>query len=155
MSKYSFDILRRQLCTIVGKTVFKSERYLSDLPPTQENNIVKAHKPTGGILSGEIRLCLLLRMLGGGSYMDISLVFDVSFNHSHKIFRQVLNNWILHKSFYPINGVEYCNNEEKMSAVALQFSATSGGVINGCIGAIDGWVVKIQRPNKKDGVLNP
>jgi hypothetical protein len=155
MSKNSFDILRTQVCDIVGKNVFKSEQYISDLPPTQENNIVKAHKPTGGILSGEIKLGLILRMLGGGSYMDIALVFDISFNHSHKIFRQVLNQWILHDSFYPINGVEYCSNEDKMKAVALQFSASSGGVINGCIGAIDGWVVKIRRPNKKDGILNP
>lgn len=57
-----------------------------------------------------------------------------------------MKNWILHKSFYPINGVEYGNNDEKMSAVALQFSAKSGRIINGCIGALDGWAVKIQRP---------
>lgn len=86
MSKSSFDILHQQLCTIVGMDAFKSERYLSKLPKTQEHKIVKAHKPTGGILSREIKLCLVLRMLGGGSYMDIALVFNVIFNHSHKIF---------------------------------------------------------------------
>lgn len=30
-----------------------------------------------------------------------------------------------------------------------------GGVINGCIGALDGWVEKIQNPMKSDGENNP
>ena len=42
-----------------------------------------------------------------------------------------------------------------MKLVALQFLAASNGVINGCISAIDGWVVKKQKPSKKDGVMNP
>jgi hypothetical protein len=36
--------------------------------------------------------------------------------------------------------------------VALQFSWASRGVINGCIGALDGWIVKVQKPWKGDGV---
>ena len=41
-----------------------------------------------------------------------------------------------------------------MERVALQFSEALGGVINGCIGALDGWIVKIQKPMKSDGVQN-
>ena len=41
-----------------------------------------------------------------------------------------------------------------MKLVALQFLAASNGVINGCISAIDGWVVKIRKPKKSDGVDN-
>lgn len=29
------------------------------------------------------------------------------------------------------------------------------GVINGCIGTIDGWIVKIIKPRKSDGIPNP
>jgi hypothetical protein len=32
---------------------------------------------------------------------------------------------------------------------------SSGGVINGCIRALDGWIVKINKPMKSDGVSNP
>ena len=41
-----------------------------------------------------------------------------------------------------------------MNEVAMLFSHASNGVINGCIGAIDGWVVKIKKPSKKDNIMN-
>ena len=42
--------------------------------------------------------------------------------------------------------IEYINDDEAMSKVALGFSKRSNGVLRGAIGAIDGWLVKIQRP---------
>ncbi len=42
-----------------------------------------------------------------------------------------------------------------MKEVALDFARASGGVMNECIGALDGWIVKINKPTKKDGVPNP
>jgi hypothetical protein len=54
-----------------------------------------------------------------------------------------------------INGAEYLNNEERMRNVACEFAVGSGGILAGCIGALDGWLVKILKPNKdKDGVDN-
>jgi hypothetical protein len=41
-----------------------------------------------------------------------------------------------------------------MNEVVMLFSHASNGVINGCIGAIDGWVVKIKKPSKKDNIMN-
>jgi hypothetical protein len=41
-----------------------------------------------------------------------------------------------------------------MQEVALQFSWASRGVINGCIGALNGWILKIQKPRKSDGMGN-
>jgi hypothetical protein len=41
-----------------------------------------------------------------------------------------------------------------MQEVALQLSWASRGVINGCIGALDGWIVKIQKLQKGDGMGN-
>jgi len=54
-----------------------------------------------------------------------------------------------------INGMEYCQDEARMNEVALQFARGSGGVMGGCIGAIDGWIVKIVRPSKRDNVMDP
>jgi hypothetical protein len=97
-----------------------------------------------------------LRILGGASYLDCALLFEVSFNHVHKIFKQVIEKWIRHSSFGPINGIKYCCDDSALSAVALQFAQSSQGVINGCIGALDGWLVKIKKPGRRrDGVENP
>lgn len=43
----------------------------------------------------------MLRILGGGTYMDMVMVFETSFNHAHKIFKQVVVEWLCHKAFYP------------------------------------------------------
>jgi hypothetical protein len=40
-----------------------------------------------------------------------------------------------------INGIEFCGDEERMGKVAREFAMKSNFVINGCIGAIDGWIV--------------
>jgi hypothetical protein len=65
-----------------------------------------------------------------------------------------MHNLLVHESFYPIDGVDYCQDEQQMQEVALQFSWVSREIINGCIGALDGWIVKIQKPQKRDGMGN-
>merc|ERR1711862_543895 len=42
-----------------------------------------------------------------------------------------------------------------MEQVALEFARKSGGLFSGCIGAIDGWIVKIRKPKARDNVKNP
>ena len=162
MSKVLFHQLVDDICAAVGTNVFKSEQYIQQqiddnlLFPDQSKNIFKAHHDsTGGFVSGEIKLAITLRILGGATYLDCSLFFEVSFNHAHKIFKEVIDNWIRHPSVGSINGIKYCCNDAAMSAVALQFAQSSRGIICGCIGALDGWLVKIKKPGRRDGVENP
>lgn len=160
MNKELFRSLCRRIEDIVGVHTFMSEDHLdtvlSDPHADRSNNIYFAHaRSTGGVIVGEVKLASALRILGGGTYMDMALVFDMSFNHQHKIFKYVVSEWLSHKSFYNISGVEYCCDDDKMKEVALQFSQASQGVINGCIGALDGWIVKIKKPSRRDGIINP
>ncbi len=160
MSKDLFNILCRRIEEIVGVHKFMSEDHLNEIMSSphvdRSMNIYFAHaKSTGGVLPGEVKLASTLRILGGGTYMDMGMLFDTSFNHMHKVFKYVIVNWLSHKSFYNINGIEYCSDENRMQEVALQFSQSSLGVMNGCIGALDGWVVKIKKPTRSDGVNNP
>ncbi len=86
--------------------------------------------------------------------MNLALLFESSFNHTHKILRYVIHDWLVNDSFYPINGVDYWQDVQQMQEVALQFSRASRGVINGCIVALDGWIVKVQKLQKGDDVGN-
>lgn len=160
MSKDMYQMLCNDIEDIIGAEEFKSEDFLNTMLTTPRvgsaNNIYVAHEnSTGGMISGEIKLAITLRILGGGSYMDIAMFYEASFNHAHKIFKHVVEDWLCHPSFYPINGIEYCSDDDRMREVALQFSTASNNVINGCIGALDGWVVKVQRPAERDGVPDP
>jgi hypothetical protein len=42
-----------------------------------------------------------------------------------------------------------------MEEVSRDFSNYLNHLFGGCIGAIDGWIVKIKQPSKKDNVSNP
>jgi hypothetical protein len=67
----------------------------------------------------------------------------------------VVGQWFIHDTVVKIIGIEYCNDDSRMKAVARQFARASNGLFSGCIGALDGWVVKNKRPSKKDGISNP
>jgi hypothetical protein len=158
MSKCLFGILCHHIEEIFGADKFMSEDHanalLSSQLADQSRNIYFAHaKSTGGVISGEVKLASALRILGG-TYMDMGMIFNISFNHMHKIFKHVIMKWLSHPSFYNINGIKYCSDDERMEEVALQFARGSNGVIGGCIGALDGWVVKIKKPSPRDGVRN-
>ena len=54
-----------------------------------------------------------------------------------------------------MSGIDYYKDEDRINAVARDFADGSNHLFSGCIGAMDGWIVKIRQPCKKDGVLNP
>ena len=107
---------------------------------------MRAHEAsTGGFISGEIKVALTLRILAGGSYFDLALLFEAGQSYVYEIFHSVIKNWILDDKLVKINGLDYISDEEMMAEVARQFSVGSNGVINGCIGALDGWIVETKK----------
>ena len=105
----------------------------------KSTDILRAHEEsTGGFVSGEIKIALTLRLLDGGSYLDLALLFEMGCTYSYVVFHDVIGDWILGDRFLKIDGEEYCLDVDWMSSVALGFSRGSKGVINGCIGALDG-----------------
>ena len=125
MNKDLFQQLCDRIEDCVGAEDFKSEQYLDARlmsPPKRSNNIFHAHQNSmGGMICGEVKLAVTLRILGGGSYLDMAMVFKSTFNHANKLFVKVVYNWLCHRSFYPINGIAYVRDEERMAKVATQW----------------------------------
>ncbi len=152
MPRDCFDQLCQRIEANVGSLVFKSEQFLQDLnddktrhKTTKQMNT--AHlQSTGGFISGEIKVAITLRLLAGGTYMDLALLYEVSFSYSYSIFHYVINNWINDEKFVSINGDQYLKDDALMSKVANDFAIGSNGLIKGAIGAIDGWLVRIKKP---------
>jgi hypothetical protein len=96
MSKILFKQLVDDVTSIIPSHIFKSKEYLqtivdSCVPTDSSNNIILAHHNSmGGFISGEIKLAITLRVLGGATYLDCAIFFEVSFNHCHKIFKEVV-----------------------------------------------------------------
>lgn len=162
MSRECFRDLCHKIEHNVGEAQFKSEAYLrnlkqsTDVGDKKKISIMKCHEEsTGGFISGEVKLALTLRILAGGSYLDLALLFDTSSSHAYAIFHDVIKKWICDDKLVKISGIDYVNDEERLSEVATVFARRSNGLLAGCIGAIDGWLVKIIKPRLKDGVKNP
>jgi hypothetical protein len=98
---------------------------------------------------------ITLCMLAWGSYLDLGLIFGTGTSYPYEFFCKVICHWICQDKLAMINGIEYCNDERRMEEVAHDFSNYSNHLFGGCIGAIDGWILKIKQPSKKDNVSNP
>ena len=105
-------------------------------------------------VSGEIKLALTLCLLAGGSYLDLSLLYKVGSSYTYSIFHDVVKNWILDDCLVKINCLDYVHDGDRLGKVALEFARLSGGLFNQCIGAVDGWNVKIRKLSLYDNVSN-
>jgi hypothetical protein len=154
MSGECFDMLCTNIKSNVGEGAFKSEQYLSELLSTlaspnsvaesQMRGIVQGHYMyTGGIICGEVKLAITLRMLAGGSFFNLGIIFGTGITHPYAIFRHVILNWICNDRLVNISGIDYCKDEDRMNAVARDFADGLNHLFSGCIGVVDGWIVKI------------
>ena len=69
-----------------------------------------------------------------------------------QIVNDVVKNLILDNHLVKINGTDYSNDKDNLQNVSLKFSCSSGGLCNGCIGTIDGWIVMFRKSRIKDNV---
>ena len=160
MTRPSFRKLCVKIEGAVGPSKFKSEAYLDNLKKightTRESSMYNASlKTSGGWISGEVKLAMTLRILAGASYLDMFLWFNVNPDNVCKFFREVVRDWICNEKVISINYFDdVLENDEAIDRIRSNFAVKSGGVMRGCIGAVDGWLVKIKCP-RLDEVDNP
>ena len=155
MTRKCFELLSQTIINNIGANNFKSEEYI-DLfldnefcPLGNRSHIMyRAHCHTcGGYISGEIKLAVTLRLLAGGDALDLSLIFDIGHRWCKQILYDVLEHWIVVPNLGGMDIEKYLSNDQELERVSTGFSKRSNGLLTGAIGAIDGWLVKIQRPN--------
>lgn len=139
MSRDAFHNLCTLLRISVGEGVFRSE----DMVISTRNSA--SLDARGGLIPGEIKTALSLRLLAGGSYLDLMPLFDVSVARIYVIFDEFLD-WVLKAFAFPL--AKHLQEEDcgALSAIADQFSYGSNGVFSGIIGAIDGIAIRIRSP---------
>jgi len=113
MSRECFKYLCKRIEENIGPSKFKSEQYLCNLRSGKDLNCGKqrmdnAHmKSTGGFISGEVKLALTLHLLAGGSYIDLSLLYETGFTYSYEIFHDVITNWINDDRLVKVSGKDF------------------------------------------------
>ena len=139
MSRSVFSNLCSAISTAIGEDVFRSETSL------QTTRNFTSLQSRGGLIPGEVKVALALRLLAGGSYLDLMPLFDVSVPRIYAIL-DVFISWVLKTFDFPLWGYLQNENWDALRAIAEPFSCSSQGVLNGTIGALDGLAVRIRAP---------
>jgi hypothetical protein len=96
-----------------------------------------------GIKTPHEQLAMTLRFLAGGSYLDLVIIYGVSKNTFFQIVHRVANA-ICSSS---VGGFYLPENTAQFRALAEGFQhRSSHGIIQHCIGAVDGLLVRVRAP---------
>ena len=110
-----------------------------------DRNKVMADRASG-LLQAEVKTALLLRILSGGSYHDLSLIFNIQSSSLYDVFHRTLKALL---STFKLPGIPEDIDELKKMALDFKLSRPRGSPLNGCIGALDGIAIKIRKPHKR------
>ena len=152
MDKPSFENLCSRIGNAVGDEIFLSESYLAARahPRTHE-----ATKTAGGVVPGEVKVALTLRILAGSSYLDLILVYFVGKATIYDSFHDTVD-WI-NDAFgdFPLRALLEGKNVNALKKIADGFSQFSNGNFYGCIGALDGIAIRIKCPVLSGDIPDP
>lgn len=111
----------------------------------------KNKKRRSDIVPLEIALSMTLRWLAGGSYMDIVDIHGVcetTFYATKEIVMFALVNALQKEVSWP-------KTEAERAKVSKRFAENSGGVIQGCLSALDGIAIEVREPTAEECGGNP
>lgn len=147
MEKHSFNKLCSDINNAVGAGVFKSE---SHELARKKHRLDEAWEVHGGIVSGEIKVAVYLRILSGASYFDVSDIYGIHELSTYRIFYEVVG-WVMKTYSFDYD----VNDLGRLQSISNGFAQFSGHALEGCIGAIDGLAIRIRCPSERDGVSDP
>ena len=100
------------------------------------------------LIAGKLKIAVSIRLLAGGSYLDLVPLFGVSSSHLYNIFEQFLQ-WIISTLEFPLVAWLRQGNWTAIQALADAFAEKSDGIFYGPFGALDGLAVRIRGPSIK------
>ena len=151
MGRDSFFRFCNKICDAVGENHFMPERLMDDI-----NNAHRgAVRRSGGVICGEVRVAIFIRLLAGASYLDLMVIFDLAEQSVLRSFRLVCD-WVSCTFEYPLVKALNTEDVEYFDKITHDFAySASNGVFMGCIGAVDGLAIKIKQPTATKELTDP
>lgn len=151
MGRDSFFKLCNSIRQTVGDDEFRPEEHLD----AYNSRLRGALKKSGGIICGEVRVAIYIRLMAGSSYLDLMVIFDITHRPIFESFHRVCG-WISKTLQFPLVAALEKEDVEYFNTVASHFAySASDGMFKNCIGAIDGWAVRIKRPVANQWLRDP
>ena len=122
-------------------TCAQFRKLTAKLRPMLDHNKIMTEKSSGPI-QAEVKVAILVRVLAGASYQDLCLIPSSTvyslFHRSMDALLKVLS----------LPGIP--SDERELKKMALRFKCCRRGdsPLDGCKGALDGIIIKVQKPHK-------
>jgi len=101
----------------------------------------------GGPIIPELCLCMTLRWLAGGSYLDISDIVGVSQASFYRVVWKTIMAFVL----CPQLAIRFPQTSEDIQMAIEGFASVStGSAIKSCVGVVDGYLLRTRVPSKKE-----
>lgn len=138
-----FNCLCQKISDGMGADKFKWDASLEEVAANTQS------RPTAPLIAGEVKVALSVRMLAGGSYLDLVPLFDVSIASLCVVFGDFLD-WVLQTLEFPL--VRWIRDEswDVLNHLANQFAEKPNGVFFGPFAALDGLAIRIRSPTEKE-----
>jgi DDE superfamily endonuclease len=144
MTLEAFSCLCQRITSKVGDDRFRSEEFLSQQEKGSEDDERKIPH-----ISGEIKVAIAIRMLAGGSYLDLVPLFEVSTSHLYNIFHTFIA-WVLQTLEFPLVAWLRECNWTAINHLANTYAEKSNGVFYGPFCALDGLAVRVKCPTERE-----
>lgn len=136
MTKKQFDMLCDRIQSKVGITEFRPEN-------------------TSGGVGGKVRIAIALRILCGGSYLDlVGRAYGIHSSQSVYNYFHTFIKWMNETFAFPLKGLleglrqDDIDSIAKLKEISSDFAVDSDNCFAGCIGAIDGLAIRIRCPSE-------
>ena len=124
------------------------ERLVTRLEPLLTRDVDMAKRSSAGVLTPQVRLGITLRLLCGAQPQDLMLLFRVARGSVNMVFRETTEA-ICDTLKFP--GVPTDYNELRDLAHRFKTSRRLPNPLHGCIGAVDGIVIRVRQPESDYG----
>lgn len=114
----------------------------------EKKNEQKAINSSGSSISITTKLAMTLRWLAGGSYLDICFAFSVSVASFYSKDGCLWSTMAALDAVLPLSFP--LNSPDDLNRIANEFGHYSGGAMQGCVGAIDGLLIRTRAPFSKE-----
>ena len=94
MTRDCLSLLCQEILLAIGESQFKSESYINTFL-NNKGSMYHAHQiSSDGVISGETKIVISLRLLAGGDSLDLAVIFQITPKHCQAIMMEILTEWV-------------------------------------------------------------
>ena len=95
ITKKCFSLLHQRIISSIGEHIFKLELYIDTFLKVKYSKYDAYSSTSGVFVAGKVNIAIIVYILAGGGYLDLTAIFDISLTCYLLMLYEVLHYWII------------------------------------------------------------